>query len=114
MPLHPERLPAQSVRLDQPKRAHRAGRRNGVRGNGPGILFVFPDRLEYLANRCAIFCPDFRPPDLEEEHDAQGRAAVPRLMLDRIVEDEQLAFLPLPRLAALRISAAAQPGQSPG
>ena len=40
------------------------------------------------------------PPDVEDQDDAQVAGRVLRFMLDAVVEDEQLAILPLPRLVA--------------
>src|SRR6185503_5974927 len=58
------------------------------------------DGVENRRDSGPLVLTELGPPDIEQQNDPRFAAVVPGLMLDAVVEDQQLAFVPGPRLVA--------------
>src|SRR5271168_3294999 len=58
------------------------------------------DGFEGCRDELSLLEGQFRPPNVEDQHDARLSARIPRLVLDAVVEQHNLPFAPLPNLIA--------------
>src|SRR5512138_2677090 len=64
------------------------------------LAAVRVDRLEHRGDEAALLVAELRSPDLEQQDHAVAIAAIPRLVLDRVVEHPRLPLDRRPRLVA--------------